>query len=122
MADGLSEIAEGESRERTCAICGGVECHEMGCPNIGSGKWDDPYAGAEDRLHRKYYGLRRTKDASFVEGWYFVIREGDKAGEAALLAYADACESYAPELAADLRSRVKDERIAQGLYDSMWER
>lgn len=79
-------------------------------------------AEAEDRLHRKYYGLRRTRDDSLVEGWYFILREGDEAGEVALLAYADACESYAPELAADLRQRVCDERLMRGLYDASWER
>lgn len=57
-----------------------------------------------------------------MEGWYFVIREGDEAGQAALLAYADACESYAPELAADLCKHVRDELLAQGLYDAEWER
>lgn len=74
------------------------------------------------RLHGKYHGLRRTSDDSLVEGWYFVIREDDPAGEVALLAYADACESYAPELASDLRQRVRDERLVRGLYDAGWER
>lgn len=79
-------------------------------------------------LYGKYYGLRRTRNArqvitddgqfwleggSLVEGWYFVIREGDEAGWAALEAYADTCESYAPELAADLRAHVRDERLAK---------
>jgi len=73
-------------------------------------------------LFGKYHGLRRTRDGSLVDGWYFVIRELDPAGWAALESYADACESYEPELAADLREHVRDERIAQGLYDSMWER
>jgi hypothetical protein len=73
-------------------------------------------------LHGKYHGLRRTSDNSEVEGWYFVIREDDQAGQVALLAYADACESYAPELAADLRQRVHEERLMDGLYDVTWER
>lgn len=73
-------------------------------------------------LHGKYHGLRRTSDDSEVEGWYFVIREGDEAGKAALLAYADACEGYAPELAADLRQRVRDERLMDSLYEAGWER
>ena len=73
-------------------------------------------------LRGKYYGLRRTRDGSEVEGWYFVIREDDSAGQVALLAYADACEGYAPELAADLREHVRGERLARGLYDAMWER
>lgn len=76
----------------------------------------------EARLHGKYHGLRRTRDDSLVEGWYFVIREGDEAGHAALLAYADACEGYAPELATDLRQHVRDEKLVQGLYDAGWER
>ena len=82
----------------------------------------DAQSPCEARLYGKYHGLRRTRDDSLVEGWYFVIREGDEAGEAALLAYADACEGYAPELAADLRARVRDEKLAQGLYDAGWER
>lgn len=73
-------------------------------------------------LRGKYYGLRRTRDESEVEGWYFVIREFDQAGWKALEAYADACESYASELATDLRQHVRDERLAQGLYDASWER
>jgi len=75
-----------------------------------------------DGLHGKYHGLRRTRDDSEVEGWYFVIREGDEAGWAALEAYAAACEGYAPELAADLRAHVRDERLVQGMYDAGWER
>jgi len=73
-------------------------------------------------LYGKYYGLRRSRDGSEVEGWYFVIREFDPAGWKALLAYADACESYESELAAHLRQHVRDEQIMQGLYDSSWER
>jgi hypothetical protein len=73
-------------------------------------------------LHGKYHGLRRTSDNSEVEGWYFVIREGDEAGKVALLAYADACEDYAPELAADLRRHVYEERLMDGLYEAGWER
>jgi hypothetical protein len=76
----------------------------------------------EDGLRGKYQGLRRSSDDSLVEGWYFVIRESDEAAAPALLAYADACESYAPELAADLRTLVRDWRLAQGLYDAGWER
>lgn len=75
-----------------------------------------------DTLHAKYHSLRRTRDDSLVDGWYFVIREGDEAGWAALDAFADACESYAPELAADLRRRVRDERLVAGLYEAGWER
>lgn len=74
------------------------------------------------RLHGKYHGLRRTSDDSLVEGWYFVIREGDEAAAPALLAYADACEDTAVELAADLRRLVRDWQLAQGLYDAGWER
>ena len=74
------------------------------------------------RLHGKYHGLRRTRDDSLVEGWYFVIREGDEAAAPALLAYADACEAYAPELATDLRQTVREWELAQGLYDATWER
>lgn len=86
-------------------------------------------------LYGKYYGLRRTSDAEFrqsrdaepvevkpgslVEGWYFVIREGDPAGQKALLAYADACEDYAPELAHDLRTHVRDAGLAA--KDDDWE-
>jgi hypothetical protein len=33
---------EQEIAERTCRLCKQVDSHEMGCPNIGSGKWDDP--------------------------------------------------------------------------------
>ena len=73
-------------------------------------------------LHRKYEGLRRTSDGSEVEGWYFVIREDDPAGEVALLAYADACEGYEPELAADLRRHVRGERLMRGVYEAGWER
>jgi hypothetical protein len=73
-------------------------------------------------LHGKYHGLRRTRDGSEVEGWYFVICEDDPHGEVALLAYADSCEAGNPELAADLRQHVRDERIVRGLYDSQWER
>ena len=76
----------------------------------------------ETRLFRKYHGLRRTSDDSEVDGWYFVIREGDPDGWKALEAYADACESHSPDLAADLRRHVQDERLAVGLYDAMWER
>lgn len=73
-------------------------------------------------LYGKYFGLRRTIDLAEVEGWYFVIREGDQAGEEALLAYADACEGYAPKLAADLRQHVRGERLVRGLYEAGWER
>jgi len=73
-------------------------------------------------LYGKYYGLRRISDGSEVEGWYFVIREGDPDGWAALEAYADACESHSPDLAADLRQHVKDEMRMVALYDSQWER
>jgi hypothetical protein len=73
-------------------------------------------------LHGKYHGLRRTRDNSEVDGWYFVIRENDPHGEAALLAYADSCEAGNPDLAADLRKHVRDERIVRGLYDSQWVR
>lgn len=76
----------------------------------------------ETGLYGKYYGLRRIRDESEVDGWYFVIREFDKAGWAALTAYADACESYEPELAADLRQHVRDEQLTQGMYDAGWER
>ena len=62
-------------------------------------------------LYGKYYGLRRLRDDSEVEGWYFVIRERDRAGWVALLAYADACGD--PELAADLRQHVLDERRSE---------
>ena len=71
-------------------------------------------------LYGKYHGLRRTSDDSEVDGWYFVIREGDPAGWPALEAYADACGD--PELAADLRQHVKDERLAEGLWQATWER
>lgn len=81
-----------------------------------------PTSADREGLHGKYHGLRRTRDNSLVEGWYFVIREGDTAGEAALLAYADACEPDEPELAADLRQRVREERLSRGLYDAGWER
>lgn len=87
-----------------------------------AGKLDTPDPDAATGLHGKYFGLRRTRDESEVEGWYFVVREGDRAGWAALEAYADACESYEPELATDLRQHVRDERLAQGLYDAGWER
>lgn len=87
------------------------------CPPVGSDR-----TTAAEGLHGKYFGLRRTSDGSEVEGWYFVIREDDPAGQVALLAYADACESYAPELAADLREHVRGERLVNGLYDAMWER
>lgn len=76
----------------------------------------------DDHLYSKYHGLRRTADDSVVEGWYFVIREGDEAAVPALLAYADACESTTPELAADLRRVVREWELAQGLYDATWER
>jgi hypothetical protein len=75
-----------------------------------------------DGLHGKYYGLRRTVDDSVVEGWYFVIREADPHAHAALLAYAESCESENPELAADLRQHVRDERLMDALYESQWER
>ncbi len=81
-----------------------------------------PVAASTAGLHGKYHGLRRTRDNSLVEGFYFVLREDDPAGEVALLAYADACEGYAPELAADLRKHVCDERIVRGLYEAEWER
>ena len=77
---------------------------------------------SEQGLHGKYSGLRRTADDSEVEGWYFVIREGDQHGENALLAYADSCEAENPELAADLRSHVEKDRLQQALYDASWER
>jgi hypothetical protein len=91
-----------------------------------------------DGLYGKYYGLRHTRDAEFtqsrdgtpvtlregsrVTGWYFVIREFDRHGWAALRAYADSCEQENCELAADLRRHVKEEEIARGLYDAGWER
>ena len=81
-----------------------------------------PESANESRLHGKYHGLRRTADDSVVEGWYFVIRENDEAAAPALLAYADACESYAPELADDLRRTVRDWQLADGLYKAGWER
>ena len=73
-------------------------------------------------LYGKYDGLVKTETGQEVEGWYFVIRELDPHGWAALLAYADSCEQENPELAQDLRQHVNDERLMQGLYDSQWER
>ena len=83
-------------------------------------------------LRRKYHGLRRTRDDSEVEGWYFVLRpynpesgEYDLAAIAALEAYADACQSHAPELATDLRKQARgfrEERGWQRHYLENWER
>lgn len=67
----------------------------------------------EKYLHAKYYGLRRTRDDSLVEGWYFVIRERDIHGHEALLAYADSCERSSPGLASDLRDHVWREQEQQ---------
>jgi len=55
-------------------------------------------------LEGRYYGLRRTRDGSEVEGKYFVVRYNDPFAPAALHAYADACKAEHPALAADLRS------------------
>lgn len=74
------------------------------------------------RLHGKYYGLRRTRDGSEVEGFYFVLREDDPHAQAALETYAASCEAESPELAADLRGVVRDAQIIQGLGDAGWER
>jgi hypothetical protein len=76
----------------------------------------------DEGLYGKYYGLRRTRDGSEVEGWYFVLREDDPHGQKALLAYAESVEAENPALAADLRRTVRDEQILQGLYDASWER
>lgn len=81
-----------------------------------------PSSRPDTRLYLKYEGLRRTSDGSEVEGWHFVIREDDPAGEVALLAYADSCEGYEPELPADLRRHVRDARLMRGLYEAGWER
>lgn len=73
-------------------------------------------------LYGKYYGLRRTRDDSEVDGWYFVLREDDRHSDAALAAYADSCEDEFPELAADLRKVVRDRQTMDALYESQWER
>lgn len=76
----------------------------------------------QNGLHRKYYGLRRTRDDSEVEGWYFVLREDDRHSDAALAAYADSCADEFPELAADLRKIVWERQFMDALYESQWER
>ena len=73
-------------------------------------------------LYGKYYGLRRTRDGSEVEGWYFVLHEDDRHSDAALAAYADSCADEFPELAADLRRVVRERQIINGLYEIQWER
>ena len=93
---------------------------------------DKEVQDALDRLRAKYEGLRRTRDGSEVEGWYFVLRpyspeKGtyDQAALAAIEAYADSCEAYAPELADDLRRRAqgfRTERDWQEKYLREWER
>lgn len=112
------ECEEGTYDPRCCRFPKSCSCRDTAVAD-----WlTAPSSRPATRLHRKYEGLRRTSDGSEVEGWYFVIRADDRAGEVALLAYADACESYAPELAADLRQRVRDERLVRGLYEAGWER
>jgi hypothetical protein len=90
------------------------------------------HPAAQGRLDAKYGGLYRTKDGSDVEDNYFVLiphnaAKGsyDQAAWAALEAYADACEGYAPDLAAELREWVKrcrEDDLLQRCYDAGWER
>lgn len=78
-------------------------------------------------LYRKYEIVRT--DGSSAEGGkhedcrYFVLDlDHDEHAMRALAAYADSCEPEYPLLAADLRLIVRDDGIAQGLYDAAWER
>lgn len=57
----------------------------------------------EPGLQNRYYGLRRTRDGSAVDGPYFVVRYSDPFAPIALRAYANACAAKYPELARDLR-------------------
>lgn len=72
--------------------------------------WLEKEAAALDEsrgLYRKYY-VKRLRDESgkHRDCTYFVLDEmHDKFTGAALRAYADACETEFPQLAADLRSR-----------------
>lgn len=66
---------------------------------------------------------RSAPGEKHAECRYFVLDlDHDEFALPAVEAYADACESAHPELAADLRRWAYDERLARGLYEAMWER
>lgn len=98
-------------------------CREAGCPHVSFS--DRAVAEGEYRartarqkgLHQKFV-VRRT-DGTNRKGEkhhgcdYFVLElTHDTFAAAALLAYADACETEYPELAADLRESAASGRLA----------
>lgn len=129
-------------RYENCSICGApmteVQKSVTGvCPIHGVQHGEQAVTNREqtqrvEGLHEKYHGLRRVCDDSGVKDWYFVLcpynsEKGnyDSAALVALDAYANVCESYEPELAADLRKQIKgfrEERRWQLQYLAEWER
>jgi hypothetical protein len=84
-------------------------------------------------LYGKYYGLRRSRDDSEVEGEYFILRETDPHAVAALRAYSQSVEEENRELSRDTQIQaglwasaqsagVSSDEFATRWYTSQWER
>lgn len=80
----------------------------------------NPFHG-EDRLYdppkfRVFKGWGKNEEIGTDGEFFFVLRpERDKAGWDALWAYADAVEHRSPNLAAQIRDKLGEIRIKQGV-------